>query len=185
MLLVCRVCGIEEFSGPCKRCAHALPAFLELEKRTQAAESQTSHLWGELRLLLRRCSTHMTVNEDGTTKIPDEIVLRKDEIEGLIALINPGIKGNWGQGNCKYLTDDIQMLGIVCASLDLFNPEKYRARTTKAKLEEIYKACESYVKYSQMNTKPHPSVKKTELRISVDEIIQTIKNNDEEKIVAK
>lgn len=97
-------------------------------------------------------------------------------------MINP--QGDWGQKNSKYLTDDINMLGIVCTSLDLFNPEKHRARTTKAKLEELYEACESYLKYSQMNTKHH-DVKKTELRVSVEEIIQTIKNNDEEKIVAK
>jgi hypothetical protein len=179
------VCGADECNGPCKSCAHALPAFKDLEERTRLAERKADHLWGELRLLLRRCSTHMDVNEDGTTKIPDEIVLHKNEIEDLIALINPGVKGNWGQGNCKYLTDDINMLGIVCTALDLFNPEKHRAKTTKAKLEELYKSCESYLKYSQLNTKPHPNVKKTELRVSVEEIIQTIKNNDEEKIVAK
>lgn len=185
MYLRCKVCGADEFNGPCKSCIHALPAFEELEKRMQLAENKASNLWGELRLLLRKCAARMDVNEDGTTKIPDEIVLYREEVENLIALINPDPNSLHGKNHVKYLTDDVNMLGLVCAALNVFNYERYMTNTTKAKLERMYKACENYIKYSEMNSNGRGYSKREQLPISVDELIQTIKNNDEEKIVAK
>ena len=186
-LLECRVCGASEWNGPCRACAHALPAFLDLEERTQEAERKERHYWDEIRLLLRKCTSHMEVNEDGTTKIPDEIVLKKEHVEELIDLVNQSKDTKFGLSNSRYLSNDIGMLGITCCALDLFNPEKYRAKTTKAKIEELYKACEQYVKYEEINSKKNDcvGVQKTRLKVSVEEVIQTIKDGNEEEVVAK
>lgn len=131
MLLQCRVCGADEYEGPCTRCAHVLDKFKALEKELFEEKQKTDKMQDAVKKLL------LDYKLDIFTK-------NGFEVEGkLLKLLWDATDNCWYDADTAdrfistFLADNL----VLCEIIDVFCT-KYCCEDIETRLEKVRKALE-------------------------------------------